>query len=171
MTDPKRSLRVPASRRAKASVSAAARFCPRLSPLSLSASEFRVLRAFCLLGLLALSDCVFSPGYRSLYLTLCVSLYLCLNLSLWPSLLLPLSLRSLSCLQVPDRKQTFQSPQPVWDCRTTRGEAVPRVLRPCPPRPGAPPGSAPSAPPARTWSPRPRRRRCHLRAWRRGLEF
>lgn len=57
------------------------------------------------------------------------------NLRLWPSLLLPLSLRSLSCLQVPDRKQTFQSSQLVVDCRTTGGEAVPRVLGPCPPRP------------------------------------
>lgn len=71
MTDPKRSLRVPASPRARASGSASARFYPRLCLLSFS--EFRALRSSWLLGLFALADSAGRPGYRSLRLTLRVS--------------------------------------------------------------------------------------------------
>lgn len=54
MTDPKRSLRVPASRRAEASVSASARFCPRLTLLSFCpeiSSSALFLALSCLLSL------------------------------------------------------------------------------------------------------------------------
>lgn len=82
MTDPKRSLRVPASPRAEASVWASARFCPRLSLFPLSASEFRILLSVRLLGLFPLSASVVSPRYPSLRLTLRVSRSLPASVSL-----------------------------------------------------------------------------------------
>lgn len=168
MTDPKLSLRVPASPRAEASVSASARFCPRLS--SLSASEFRVLRSFWLLGLLPLSNSVVSPGYPSLRLTLLV--YRSLPDSCLPGLfLLPLSLRSLSVskslapskLSGPPSGSGIAGPLEGWRSPELSACVLPVPSRSCRPRPLAPGLPGPRH--------RRRRRRCHLRAPWRGLEF
>lgn len=78
MTDPKRSLRVPASPRAEASVSASARFCPRLSSVFLP-RNFALCALSVSLGC-SLSLTAFSA--LSLCLPLCISFSLpCLCLS------------------------------------------------------------------------------------------
>lgn len=133
-----------------------------------SAPEFRSLCAFCLLGLLALFDCLFSPVPLSPPLYILLS---SLSLPLWPCY--PLRLSCAVCLQVPGPMQTFLSSKPVRDCGPTEGRRSPELsahvlpdplqARPCWPRPLAPdlPGRAAAAAAIysrryRVWSFKPR---------------
>jgi hypothetical protein len=130
VTDPKRSLRVPVSLQAEASVSASSLFCPRLSPLS--SSEFRVL---------FLSLWIASP--RTPYSNLSVASF-CLSQCLSPSvslrfflvsLPLPLSLRC-PCLQVSGPLQTFRSsPWVPFYWMDDKREGGPRSSLPAPSAP------------------------------------
>lgn len=141
MTDPKRSLRVPASRRPRLPSPPQRFFYPRLALLS--ASEFLVL-SFCLPGFVS------GTGDRSLFLPL--------QLPHPASDLLSPKAQESVAFQVSHPLQTFRSSQRVPDYRTANAEEDPAADCPRPPspaRPRAPPGCTPPAPPARTWSPWP----------------
>lgn len=169
MTDPKRSLRVPASPRAEASVSASARFCLQLALLSLSASGISSPELFLALGC-SLSLTPFSALDVVPPASPCVSLCLSVTVSLAFPLASSIPVQSVSKFLAPSKL----SDPPSWQGTVgpQEGKQSPG-LSAC----GLP---APAPLPARSRRPRPlapglyaprHRRRCHLRAPWPELEF
>lgn len=120
MTDPKRSLRVPTSPRAEASVSASACFCLRLPPLSLSASGISSLALFLALGC-SLSLTPFSALGVVPSALPCVSLCLSLTVSLAFPLASSIPAQSV-CLSV----SKSLVPSKLWDPPSWQGTVGPQ---------------------------------------------